>query len=69
MTADDRAAAIQRAGDCCEKCGWLAWSNERHAQLELRPRIVRGETVGQLVLCPSCTEKHDAKHQNPSAAA
>lgn len=67
----DRAAEIARAGDSCEKCGWLAWSNERHAQLQLRTRVNRttGEVVGSWVLCPSCTEKHDARHSQPRSAA
>lgn len=59
-----RMAEINRAGHACERCGWLAWSNERCAQLRLRPRLDRttGKIIGLWVLCPTCTEKHDAKH-------
>lgn len=64
----DRAREIARAGDQCERCHWLAWSNERHSQLALRPRIIRGEVVGSVVLCPDCAERYDEKHQRRSAA-
>lgn len=69
MTAG-RAAEIRRAGDRCEQCGWLAWSNERCARLGLRPRFERsiGNLVSSWVLCLACTEKHDAKHGALSGA-
>ena len=59
----DRMREIARANDACEKCGWLAWSNERQSQLQIRPRVVHGQVVGQLVLCPACASKHDAKQK------
>lgn len=64
MTPPDRRKEIARAGDACEKCHWLAWSNERQSQLQLRPRTNReGQPVGSWVLCPACTSKHDAKQK------
>lgn len=67
-----RAAEIKRANDTCEKCGWLAWSNKRRAQLELRPlpraRVERRK-FGWVVLCPACTEKHDGRQARERGAA
>lgn len=65
----NRAAEIARAGDSCEKCGWLAWSNERHSELQLRAKVNRatGEAVGWWVLCPPCTDKHDRRHRRGAA--
>lgn len=54
-----RQKAIERAGDACERCGWLAWSVPRQEELQLRDR--EGEPDRPHILCPDCTAKYDAK--------
>lgn len=72
-TADRRQAEILRAGDACERCGWLAWSRSRQEQLSLRPRTdadrIRPREASTSpafwVLCPTCTVKHDGSGRRP----
>jgi hypothetical protein len=65
--ADARQIAIERTNHECEKCGWLAWSNARATELELRER--KDEPGRPLVLCPSCTAKHDGRAQQLARCA
>lgn len=73
--AERRRAEILRAGDACERCGWLAWSRSRQEQLSLRPRTEpdrirpRGEAPTFWVLCPQCTCRHDARATTIRGAA
>lgn len=73
-TAERRQSEILRAGDACERCGWLAWSRARQEQLSLRARtdadrIRPGRKAPAFwVLCPDCTAKHDGRGARTRAA-
>jgi hypothetical protein len=56
-----RAIAIVTAGHECENCGWLAWSNKRAAQFEIREDVETPESP--LVLCSACATTHDSANE------
>lgn len=52
LTAHDREMAIRRADDSCEKCGWVAWTHARQAELVVRPHPTNPDALQ--VVCPGC---------------
>jgi hypothetical protein len=54
-----RSGRFGRARNECESCGWLAWSNARAEELELRERD--DDPGHPRVLCPLSAKKYDAK--------
>lgn len=65
LTQEDREKAIQRAGDKCEKCGWLAWSYARQAELVVGPHPKDPEKLH--VVCPNCSAISSAKYASVEA--
>lgn len=62
-----RILALKAANYTCEKCGFVAWSRKRLAQLVLRDRD--GDHSHPRVLCPTCAEKFDARRKGYNSSA
>ena len=59
LTSIERQQAIELAHDQCERCGWLAWSYTRSAQLELRERDDSAQVPH--VFCAACAARFDVR--------